>query len=252
MSQNFVYSGTNTVADASIQRLIHRDQVSKTSLQFGITKRWAKTYLDDVDIEVQRRDVTAAQIGLYHRRYFGKTMLDLTVAHRQGVPWFNAQSDTGSGSPDSPTTQYHIQTLDLSFNVPFTIGDIPMRYLNHARGQYTRDRLFVSDQFGIGNRYTVRGFDGEQTLLAERGWYIRNEIGIPVFKSRHEVYAGVDYGEVSGPSAELLPGRGLAGSVIGMRGSFSRWLAGLSYDVFSGWPLYKPDRLYTAVPATGF
>ena len=126
-----------------------------------------------------------------------------------------------------------------------------MRYLNHVRGQYTRDRLFVSEQFGIGNRYTVRGFDGEQTLLAERGWYIRNEIGIPLFQSRHELYVGVDHGEVSGPSAGMLPGRGLTGSVIGLRGSFSGAFEGLSYDAFTGWALFKPDRFQTEAPATG-
>ena len=31
--------------------------------------------------------------------------------------------------------------------------------------------------FSIGGRYTVRGFDGEASLMGERGWLLRNDIG---------------------------------------------------------------------------
>jgi hemolysin activation/secretion protein len=249
---NFVYSGSSTVADAGVQRVVYRDQASKTSLQFDINKRWAKTYLNDVEVEVQRRHVTEANVGLYHRRYFSTIVLDLTVSHRQGVSWLSAQDDPQAGNPDGPTTRYKIETLDVSLNAPFEVGGVPMHYLNHSRGQYTQDRLFVSEQFSIGSRYTVRGFDGEQTLLAERGWYMRNEVGAPLFKTRHELYLGIDHGEVSGPSAGLLAGTQLTGSVIGLRGSFAGVFEGLSYDVFAGWPLSKPDRLQTSEPAAGF
>jgi hemolysin activation/secretion protein len=249
---DFVYSGSNTSADLSVQRLVHRDQVGKTTLQFNINKRWAKTYLNDVEIEVQRRDVTAAGIGLYHRRYFGAASLDLTVNHRQGVPWLNAQSVPGDGAPDSSTTKYKIETLDASLTAPFRIGDMPLRYLNHFHGQYTQDRLFISEQFAIGGRYTVRGFDGEQTLASERGWYIRNEIGVPIFKTRHELYVGIDHGELSGPSAEFLAGKTLTGCVIGLRGGFGGSFEGLSYDLFSGWPVSKPEKFRTVQPAAGF
>lgn len=36
--------------------------------------------------------------------------------------------------------------------------------------------LTSPDMFSIGNRWTVRGFDGERTLTASHGWYIRNDI----------------------------------------------------------------------------
>ncbi len=247
--ENFVYSGSNRSAGANVQRVVHRDQVSKTTLEGGLNKRWAKTYLNDTEILVQRRYTTEAEIGVYHRRYFGAATLDASLTHRQGIDWINAQPDTRDNNPDGPTTRYKIETLDLSLSEPFQVWDLPLRYSCHARGQNTKDKLLVSEQFSIGSRYTVRGFDGEQSLLAERGWYVRNDIALPLFKSTHEFYIGLDHGEVSGPSAELLAGRYLTGGVYGLRGSFH---GDLSYDLFAGWPISKPDRLQTSQPAAGF
>lgn len=62
------------------------------------------------------------------------------------------------------------------------------------------------------------------------------------------LYLGLDYGEVSGQSSNLLPGKRLAGAVIGMRGGYK----GFNYDLFLGQPIKKPDRFETAKTAAGF
>ena len=117
----------------------------------------------------------------------------------------------------------------------------------NIRGQYTNNVLYNIDQFSIGNRYTVRGFDGEQNLSAENGFYIRNEISIPA-EPGHEMYIGLDYGKVSGPSAKYLLGKELIGAVLGFRGS----LGHATYDVFTGWPIKKPEGFTTASNTLGF
>ncbi|MEK6697471.1 MAG: ShlB/FhaC/HecB family hemolysin secretion/activation protein [Nitrospirota bacterium] len=245
---SFQYSGTTRTADATVQRVIHRGRVSRTGLQFRLGKRESRTYLDDTEIEVQRREQADAELGLFHRRSVGKATVDVTAAFRKGVPWLNAQPDPAYSAPDGPTTRYKIGTLDVTTMIPFTLWSIPMQYRNRGRAQYTADRLLVADQFSIGNRYTVRGFDGAHTLLAERGWYLRNELGMPIFKTRQEFYLGIDHGAVKGPSDELLAGKSLTGGVIGVRGKYK----GFFYDAFSGWPLRKPDGFRTERPAAGF
>ena len=62
----------------------------------------------------------------------------------------------------------------------------------------------------------MRGFDGELTLMGERGWVLRNEIGLPVGAGQ-ELYAGADWAMRAGPSTRWLQGRNLAGAVIGAR-----------------------------------
>lgn len=100
----------------------------------------------------------------------------------------------------------------------------------------------------IGNRYTVRGFDGEMTLMAESGWYWRNELSSRIEPLHSDLYLGVDTGAVYGPATEDLLGHTIVGAVLGMRGDFS---SSISYDAFIGCPLYKPDGYRTDRVTTG-
>ncbi|SCX38297.1 ShlB/FhaC/HecB family hemolysin secretion/activation protein, partial [Variovorax sp. EL159] len=102
--------------------------------------------------------------------------------------------------------------------------------------------------FAIGGRYTVRGFDGETSLLGERGWLLRNDIGWAMGQSGAELYVGMDYGRVGGRSTVNLLGRSLAGAVIGVRGQWTK----LSYDFFVGAPISKPEGYRTAKVTLGF
>jgi hemolysin activation/secretion protein len=244
-NQTFMSSGKSDTTEFTMQRIIHRDQQSKTSLQFAIIKKHSKSFIADTEIESQRKNVTADEIGITHRQYFGKTVLDTTLNHRQGVPWFNAQAETAGA--DDPTTRYKLWTLDTTVTTPLKIGKVEGKYSFNFRGQYTKDLLYTADYFSIGNRYTVRGFDGEQTLLAEKGFYIRNEWSMPVAQGK-EAYVGLDYGQVSGSGTQWLLGKKLAGAALGIRGNEGS----IYYDIFTSWPLYKPEGYQTSPYSLGF
>lgn len=242
-----LYSGNSNTLQFDIDRLIYRDQKSKTNLKFSIIKKESKSYIDDVEAVVQRKNVTAAQLAIDQRRYYGKTVVDAELAYRWGVPWFNAQAELNNPAPGSPTTRYQLWIFDLSLKTPVKCFNKDATYYLNFRTQYTKDTLYASDYFSIGNRYTVRGFDGEQTLSSENGWYIRNELGVPVSKES-EAYIGLDYGEVGGDGSQWLLGKRLAGAVIGLRGGNQ----GFYYDVFAGWPIYKPEGFQTSNSYIGF
>jgi hemolysin activation/secretion protein len=149
-----------------------------------------------------------------------------------------------------------LQTIDTTLSVPFSVGERPLTYIGTVRGQTTSSDLYLADQFSIGGRYTVRGFDGELTLTAERGFYMRNELDIPLLASAdaittfgsHSAYLGLDVGKVYGPSVQFLVGDKLAGAALGLRGAYK----GVSYDVFSSWPVYRPADFVTRIPNIGF
>jgi len=123
-----------------------------------------------------------------------------------------------------------------------------LRYSTNMRAQYNYTPMTPQERFAIGNRYTVRGFDGETVLSADRGWFIRNDLSAIIGSTGQAVYVGLDYGEVGGQSSDVLPGKQLAGTVLGMRGGYKSF----SYDVFLGKPLKKPQRLDTADTTAGF
>ena len=115
-------------------------------------------------------------------------------------------------------------------------------------GQWNKTPLTPLDRLAIGGRYTVRGFDGEMNLSAERGWYWRNELAWQ-YRAGHQIYAALDAGHVAGASAQYLVGRNLMGAAIGVRGQFQK---GLNYDIFAAKPIHKPQYFHTANKVYGF
>lgn len=246
--QTFISSGKSRNLDLTAQKLLYRDQYQKHSWQFKVGKRWSRAYVDDTELNVQYRNTTFAELAWIFTRYIGEAQFNLTLANRWGVSWFNGQADIEPRTPDAPTYRYTLQTLDASLYVPFSMLGQSFNYIGAVRAQATRSALFQSEQFTIGNRYTVRGFDGEQSLAAERGVYVRNDIEMPLAKSGQALYIGLDAGRVFGPSVQYLLGDTMVGSTVGARGK----LAGLRYDGFMSWAIVKPRKLKTAAPAIGF
>lgn len=244
-SETITYSGTNQDIRVTAEKLLNRNQSGKTHLQLGLTVRDGRNYVEDTEISVQRKDTTVLTLGLSHKQYFGQTTLDTRLTHKQGMPWLGAQPDTSTG----PTTRYHIWNFDTTLTKPVTLGKAKGQYRLSFTGQYTNNHLYAADNFSIGSRYTVRGFDGELTLAAEQGWYLQNELAVPVAPNGTSLYLGLDYGQVSGPSAAGLQGKALAGTIVGLRGPLGKVS---QYDIFVGWPLKKPDGFTTAHTTTGF
>lgn len=246
-NQIFHSSGDSHNQEIRIQRLVYRDQTAKTTMQFRVLGRESRSYIEDAEILVQRRHATAAELGISHRHNIRTAQLDLSLAYRQGVPWFGGQSDGEGHSAASPTFGYRMQIADATVTVPFAIGTQAFRWQTTAHGQTTGNVLYAADFIAIGNRYTVRGFSGDVTLAAERGATLRNQLEMFVADSA-AVYLGLDRGWVSGPSASLLAGRQLTGAVLGARGAYRN----VSGDVFVGTALAKPEGFAGAGPVFGF
>ncbi|CAJ0815497.1 ShlB/FhaC/HecB family hemolysin secretion/activation protein [Ralstonia flaminis] len=251
VNQTFVSSGNSQNLDFKLQRVIERSQNDVLGVQFRLSKRFGKSFIEDTEIPQQRRNNTIVEAGLTDRHYFGAAQFDGSLMVRQGVGDLGAQEDTladGGG----PTWRYRMLVADANLSVPFKVGAQPLRYVTTFRGQFTNDRLYSIDTLTIGSRYTVRGFDGETLLAGDKGFYWRNELQAPIGNTGLSLYSGVDYGRVYGPAASGLAGTQLAGAVIGMRGGWGTSVGSISYDLFVGTPIYKPATFHTAGVTGGF
>ena len=249
--QNYRYSGDSQSAEIALGRVLYRDASRKTSLTLKGWGRSSHNYIDEVEIDVQRRRTAGWAVQLNHRQYFGATSLDITLGYKRGTGAFNARP-APEELFDEGTSRFALATADVQLNAPFQLGAQRLRWNSQLRVQHNFTRLTVQDQFSIGGRYTVRGFDGESSLMAERGWLLRNELGWMLGQSAQEAYLGIDHGRVGGPGSQWLPGKSLTGAVIGLRGQAPGWAHGLSYDVFVGTPVRKPAGFKTAKHAAGF
>nr|WP_088958681.1 ShlB/FhaC/HecB family hemolysin secretion/activation protein [Variovorax sp. HW608] len=245
--ERYEYAGETSNAEAKLSRLVYRDQHRKTSLSLRGFRRSSHNFVEDQELGTQRRIVGGWELGLSHREFIGPATLDGNLAYRRGTGAFGAIRAPEEAFNEG-TSRMKLFTADLGLNLPFEIGSQKLRYSGLWRAQWIRTWLTPQDQFAIGGRFTVRGFDGENSLMGDRGWLVRNDIGLALGASGAELYAGIDHGEVGGLFVDQLIGRRLTGGVIGLRGAWD----GLSYDFFAGAPIRKPDGYRTAGVTAGF
>jgi hemolysin activation/secretion protein len=251
LNQSYIYSGHSQNSDIKASRLVYRNAINKTYLSLRGFFKKSSNFIDDTEIEVQRRRTAGWEVGFSQNWFLGQSMLDYQLAYRRGTGAMNALKAPEEAF-DEGSSRMEILTLDATFSLPYAVqapwGQQNLQYVADIRMQSNFTPLTPQDRFAIGNRYTVRGFDGQLTLSADRGWFLRNDFSAWLGESGQAIYVGLDYGEVGGQSSDLLLGKQLAGGVIGMRGGYRN----LSYDIFLGKALKKPWGFETASTAAGF
>ncbi|MGV3345989.1 ShlB/FhaC/HecB family hemolysin secretion/activation protein [Enterobacteriaceae bacterium LUAb1] len=247
LNSDYRYSGDSQNLTVQLSHVLHRSGTQKTTFTYDILARGTKNYINDTEVEVQRRRTVAWRVGLQHRHFIRQAALDAGISYQRGTRWFGALPAPEEFYGDATALSKIVQ-FSSQLNVPFALGRQTFRYNLQYQRQMSSTSLTPQDQFAIGGRYTVRGFDGERTLNASAGWTVRNELAWTTPIPGQELYLGADYGHVSGRGTENLAGTHLAGSVIGVRGSAFK----TRYDLFAGVPLSRPDGFRTSPVTLGF
>lgn len=243
LTETYIYSGRNKQVEIKLSRLVWRNAQSKVTLfmQGHHKKSW--NYIDDTEVEVQRRVASGWTTGANYRTRFSTAIWDINLAYKRGTGAFGAmrapEEMYGEG-----TTRYQIINADTYIMLPFSVQNFNFRYSASARIQIQQTPLLPQERFSIGGRYSVRGFDGESSLMGEKGFSIRNDLGWVLNGQYKELYLGLDAGRVSGTRSSSLQGKTLVGTVLGFKGTWR----GFSYDFFYGTDLYKPSKFASQNP----
>ena len=255
INQSYIFSGETENLEARLARLIFRNAFNKTSLSLKTFVRSSSNFIDDTEIQTQHRRVGGFEYGLEQSWYLGQAVLDYRLAYRRGTGAYQSLAAPEQANGEG-TSRMRLWLADINFRLPFQLpmpwGIQALQYSANLRAQSNLTPLTPQDCFSIGNRYTVRGFNGEQLLLGDNGWFLRNDLLMPFGGSSHATYIGVDYGEVGGQSTRFLPGKQLAGAVIGLRGNFAVQRSQFNYDLFWGQPLHVPDGFKADGSVSGF
>jgi len=234
---NSEFSGESRNANLDISRLVHRDNVRKLTLGLNTWYRDSKNFIRDTEVLPQRRRTAGIELHSHYRQFIQRATFNGSLTYRRGTGAFGALAAPEDAFGEGASRPSIIKA-SAQISVPFTLAKQRFQYSAEWRRQHSRQRLVTQDRFSIGGRYTVRGFDGESTLLSETGWLVRNDLSMSLGDSSHAVYLGVDYGKVSGFSSASLLGNELTGAVIGFKGTF---FDSLSYDLLAGRSLNKPE-----------
>lgn len=246
-NQIYDYSGHSKNNDLTLSYLFQRNSAGKSSVYLKGWKRFSDSFVEDAEITVQRRRTAGWEIGLTHKEQAGNALWGFDASYKRGTGAFNAlhapEEAFGEG-----TSKMKIVAADISLAAP--LFSLPLTYEGSIHGQYNITPLIPQDRLAIGGRYTVRGFDGDYTLMADRGLIWRNTFSYP-YLNNHQIYGAIDGGYVDGQSANFLVGQTLVGATVGLRGQFAFW-GNLYYDLFIGTPIYKPDNFIAKDITLGF
>ncbi len=247
LNQAIRYSGEGSTQDLALTRLLYRDGNRKTQATLRAWLRESRNFVEDAELTGQHRRTAGAEGSLVHRERIGNGSLDASLAWRRGTGAFDTrrapEEAFGEGS-----SRLHLARADLSLSLPFALLRQNWRYSLAWRAQWNHTPLMPQDRFVVGNRYTVRGFDGESLLSGDRGWVLRQDMALSMGVVNSELYVGIDAGAVSGRSTNDLPGKRLAGSIVGVRGGVGRF----NWDVFVGKPVRRPEGFRAADTTAGF
>lgn len=246
-TQDYIYSGKADNAEIKLSHVVQRDKSSKTQVSAAVWQRASQNFIDDTEIEVQRRKMAGWELGVHHSRQIKQVSLDLDATYRQG---------TGAlGSLKAPeeffnegTSRPKLLKVSGELKTPVTVLGKSARYEGKVRLQSNQTPLVPQDRFSIGSPYSVRGFDGENLLAADRGVSIQNNLLFDIPNTQSSAYLGVDYGRVEGQSSDRLIGKELSGAAVGVKGKYKR----LDYDIFLATPVKKPGGFRTDNQNLGF
>ncbi len=247
VTQDYTYRGTSENIEVKLSRVVWRNASSKTTASLKGFQRRSNNFIDDTEVQIQRRVVGGWELGAGHKVFLGAATLEGNLTFKRGTADFDAiaapEELTGEG-----TARFALLMLDANLTLPFAWASQQWRMNTSLRVQDNQTPLTPQDRFAIGGRYTVRGFDGINSLSAERGWLVRNDLSLALGQTGQEIYFALDSGAVDGPSAALLAGKQLTGAALGLRGGFKH----LQYDLFVGSPVEKPEGFRTASETAGF
>lgn len=241
---NNIYGGRSHGLELGVGYVAYRTSTAKGSAQVKLNRKVSRSHIDDVEIEVQYRDVVGYELSFSHRHYIGARTVELGLGIKGSLPGQSSAPGLIIGAPEWDG-RYQFETAHASLTLPFRALGQTLRYQASLRFQHASTLLPVFELFSIGNRYSVRGFDGAATLAAENGVTWRNDLTWSLGASGQELYLALDAGRVGGSSAASLLGKSLAGAALGWRGRWSRF----NYDMTVGRALSKPAGFNTS-PST--
>ncbi|NMZ95810.1 MULTISPECIES: ShlB/FhaC/HecB family hemolysin secretion/activation protein [Pseudomonas] len=159
------------------ERVVHRDDVSKTSVNVGLTHLRTNNYINDTRLGVSSNRLSEFQVGISHGRRIGSAFVNLDVGMQNGIGAFDAQKDeqTRIRGNLTPTPRYRKYTATLSYLQPFTLWGESLSFSSLATGQRSEDVLYAPQRLSLGGSYSVRGFKDQQ-LNGDSGGYWRNEV----------------------------------------------------------------------------
>ncbi|MGE8496478.1 MAG: ShlB/FhaC/HecB family hemolysin secretion/activation protein [Pseudomonas sp.] len=171
---SFELDGDSKTHALRAERVLHRDSLSKTAVNTGVSHLRTNNFILGNRIDVSSQRLSEAQLGFNHGRRIGTAFVNADIGWQQGIGNFDAQ---GAGNPQGgqPVARYNKYSLTLSYLQPFQVWGESFSFDSLLNGQKSEDVLFSAQRISIGGLSSVRGFK-DQSLSGDSGGYWRNQL----------------------------------------------------------------------------
>lgn len=231
LGQSYKSTGISKNMNYSLRRVIHRNEVGKTTLGLTLTNKETKNYIDDEKLILSSRKLSVLKLDIGHQRRLFNGMFFGEIAYYEGLKRFGAERDDWEYKDStSPKAQFQKYTMDINWYKPFKINNQNFSYRFSFSGQYSDDILYSSEKMSIGDDTTVRGFK-ENSIMGDKGIYIRNELAYNY--NFLEPFIAYDIGRVKDVTKDEYYekyGTELSGASIGVRVYFKYFTASITYS----------------------
>ncbi|MBS5789825.1 ShlB/FhaC/HecB family hemolysin secretion/activation protein [Fusobacterium sp.] len=231
LGQSYKSTGISKNMNYSLRRIIHRNEVGKTTLGLTLTNKETKNYIDDEKLILSSRKLSVLKLDIGYQRRLFNGMFFGEIAYYEGLKRFGAERDDWEYKDStSPKAQFQKYTMDINWYKPFKINNQNFSYRFSFSGQYSDDILYSSEKMSIGDDTTVRGFK-ENSIMGDKGIYIRNELAYNY--NFLEPFIAYDIGRVKDVTKDEYYekyGTELSGASIGVRVYFKYFTASITYS----------------------
>ena len=83
--ENYEYSGKSKQMKTTLGRLLYRDRSRKTFLSASLWSKQTSNFVNDTEVEVQRRRMAGWETSLTHTEYLDTTMLQFELGYKRGT-----------------------------------------------------------------------------------------------------------------------------------------------------------------------
>ncbi len=235
----FDYIGKTEYFSLKGNRMLYRNVNSKLSASAELIRRKYDYTLGGTELVLQKRDMGNVRLGVNYKRNFTGAALDSTVTWQRFTKAFG-----GTDTPDmrTGTVSKESQIVNLTVNYVKWLTMLPVNayYELNFGAQYSPDNLTLQDQFTIGDRWSVRGFQNSDGIYGNKGFFLQNTLNAVTGYKGLIPYIGADYGQIIGKlPSQNLSGKKIMGGILGVKGA----VRALEYDASVSAPFIYPNDL---------
>ena len=160
----FRYRTQSTPQSVALAHTLIRTQVRKVIL----TGRWQlqhrQSWIDDTSLPVQKHNGQAWEGALTVQERVGQAQVESTLTARWHTP-----------RPISSAASAPLLRWEGQLTYPLTLGSQLGAYRIDGQGQMIHTAVLPEDQWMLGSRHSIRGFNEQVLLACDRGYRLRQE-----------------------------------------------------------------------------